>query len=489
MLNKDQFNTFCDIQNRIVDINDSIIDIMNQKDGYLIYMSLADLLDVYYNLGYTNYYEFGKFEYFDIRFFIDSRKSGDLYYYKDYKRSYRNTVWFDGAGNIMQHYNWIYQNFVCKQLFLYNLLVEKGLDDVADSYQNCMAGYAKLIYEDKRYLTGEGEHWCQRVLSNPSVVFVHRNVVRNSTSNSENIGKGEDGIQSINKNEQEQNTNEIQSSNEDKEEMLSTNMMDALNELESLVGLQSVKSEVNSLVNLIKMKQLRQKKGLKSTNISLHCVFTGNPGTGKTTVARIIANIYKELGVLQNGHLVETDRSGLVAEYIGQTSHKTNEIVDRALDGILFIDEAYTLAEGGNNDYGKEAIATLLKRMEDERERLIVILAGYTKEMERFFDLNPGLRSRFNKYIDFPDYTATELLQIFEMMAQKNDFVLSDEAVSYSTIVLEDVIEHTPKDFGNVRYIRNYFEKMIQKQANRLAGESQITEEKLREITKEDLII
>lgn len=261
-----------------------------------------------------------------------------------------------------------------------------------------------------------------------------------------------------------------------------------MEELESLIGLTSVKKDVVSLANFIKMKKMREEKGLKAPNISYHCIFNGNPGTGKTTVARILANIFKELGILKSGHLVETDRSGLVAEYVGQTAVKTNKIIDSALDGVLFIDEAYTLV-GGQNDYGKEAIATLLKRMEDDRERLIVILAGYSKEMEEFINSNPGLRSRFNRNILFPDYTSSELFDIFQLNASKNEYVTNEEANQYLKKKLEIVVQNKQKDFGNARYIRNYFELAIEHQANRLAAELDLTPEKISELTIEDIDI
>ena len=227
---------------------------------------------------------------------------------------------------------------------------------------------------------------------------------------------------------------------------------------------------------------------MKVPNVSYHCVFSGNPGTGKTTVARILAGIYKDLGVLKKGHLVETDRSGLVAEYVGQTAVKTNKIIDNALDGVLFIDEAYSLVQGGSEDYGSEAIATLLKRMEDDRDRLVVILAGYTNEMEEFINSNPGLRSRFNRYIHFEDYTAEELYKIFLLNAEKNEYTLADDVKEYLLKKLEDVVANKPKDFGNARYIRNLFEKTVEAQANRLASEPKITKELLVEIKKEDII-
>ena len=259
------------------------------------------------------------------------------------------------------------------------------------------------------------------------------------------------------------------------------------NELDSLIGLDSVKKEVQTLTNFIKIQQKREEQGLKSSSVSYHCVFTGNPGTGKTTVARIVADIYKNLGVLKRGHLVETDRAGLVAEYVGQTAVKTNKIIDSALDGVLFIDEAYSLVGGGESDYGKEAIATLLKRMEDDRDRLVVILAGYTKDMKQFIDSNPGLQSRFNRYIEFPDYTAEELYQIFALNLKKYDYHVTDDAKAALQHFFEDAVAHKDANFGNGRFVRNTFEKVLENQANRLAPESNLTSERLSEIRVEDL--
>ena len=258
-------------------------------------------------------------------------------------------------------------------------------------------------------------------------------------------------------------------------------------ELEALIGLASVKAEVNSLTNYITVQRMRQEKGMKVTPMSYHCVFTGNPGTGKTTVARIVSQIYKELGILKKGHLVETDRSGLVAEYVGQTAVKTNKIIDSALDGILFIDEAYSLVDGGNSDYGKEAIATLLKRMEDDRDHLVVILAGYTDDMKRFVDSNPGLQSRFNRYIEFPDYSADELFQIFLSSAKKYEYKLTEEAQTTLQDALDKVVSEKDKNFGNGRYVRNLFEKVVENQANRLSSEADVTSETLALIVKEDI--
>lgn len=261
----------------------------------------------------------------------------------------------------------------------------------------------------------------------------------------------------------------------------------AVDELQKLIGLTSVKSEISSLTNFIKIQKMRQKKGMKVSPISYHCVFTGNPGTGKTTVARIVARIYKELGILKKGHLVETDRSGLVAEYVGQTAVKTNKIIDEALDGVLFIDEAYSLVDGGEKDFGKEAISTLLKRMEDERDRLIVILAGYTNDMKRFIDSNPGLQSRFNRYIEFQDYTADELLQIFEFNLKSNEYQMSNEAKNALMIHLQKCTKEKDERFGNGRFVRNLFERTIEKQANRLSQTQNITADMLTTIEVNDL--
>ena len=266
----------------------------------------------------------------------------------------------------------------------------------------------------------------------------------------------------------------------------SVSASDALDELNELIGLAETKKEIASLSNYIQMRQKRDEMGLKSPNVSYHCVFTGNPGTGKTTVARILASIYKDLGILSSGHLVETDRSGLVAEYVGQTAVKTNKIIDEALDGVLFIDEAYSLVQGGKEDYGKEAIATLLKRMEDDRDRLVVILAGYTNEIEEFINSNPGLRSRFNRYIHFADYTAVELYDIFCLMMKKNEYIMSDETSELLKKHLTEVVNNKPKDFGNARFVRNLFERTVQNQANRLAKEGNLTREMLKEIKSVD---
>jgi SpoVK/Ycf46/Vps4 family AAA+-type ATPase len=265
-----------------------------------------------------------------------------------------------------------------------------------------------------------------------------------------------------------------------------TGSLNAMAELNSLIGLAKVKEEVESLRNLIKIQTMRARQGLPNTNMSYHMVFTGNPGTGKTTVARIVAEIYKEIGILKKGHLVETDRAGLVAEYVGQTAPKTNAKIDEALDGVLFIDEAYTLV-GGENDYGAEAIATLLKRMEDDRDRLVVILAGYTNEIKGFIDSNPGLQSRFNRYIQFDDYSADELLDILRLNLKKSRYKIKRDAFEWMHNYIKKKVVVKDEKFGNARFIRNAFEKIIQRQADRLARQKTITDEELTVITLEDV--
>lgn len=264
---------------------------------------------------------------------------------------------------------------------------------------------------------------------------------------------------------------------------------DPYKELDELVGLESVKEEVRSLANFVKIQKQRESQGLKNPKLSYHLVFTGSPGTGKTTVARIVARIYKDLGILKKGHLVETDRSGLIGQYVGQTAPRVNAVCDSALNGVLFIDEAYAITQSqSKNDYGDEAVATLLKRMEDDRDKLVVIVAGYTKEMTQFIESNPGLKSRFNRYINFPDYTPAELFDIFRLYLRKNEYTITNEAATYLRNELENVVKHKNRNFGNARYVRNLFEKSIQCQANRLSKEKTVTHQQLMEVTLDDII-
>ena len=259
-------------------------------------------------------------------------------------------------------------------------------------------------------------------------------------------------------------------------------------ELEELVGLQTVKKEVKSLTNLIKVRKLREEAGLPNTAMSLHMVFLGNPGTGKTTVARLMAGLYAAIGALSKGQLVEVDRSGLVAGYVGQTALKTQEVIQSALGGVLFIDEAYSLASGGENDFGREAIETLLKAMEDHRDDLVVIVAGYSGPMEKFITSNPGLQSRFNKYMFFPDYNGDELMAMFRQRCKKNGYVLTEDADAFALDLFRDMYEHRDDNFGNGRDVRNRFEDVVSRQADRLAAMEAPTKDDLMTIIKRDLL-
>ena len=260
-----------------------------------------------------------------------------------------------------------------------------------------------------------------------------------------------------------------------------------VDELASLIGLSSIKQDVAELFNLVKMMKIRERRGMKSVPVSLHLVFAGNPGTGKTTVARILAQLYKEIGVLKTGQLIEVDRSDLVAGYVGQTALKTQEKIQEALGGILFIDEAYTLAKDGN-DYGQEAIDTILKAMEDHRDEFIVIVAGYSIPMEKFINSNPGLKSRFSKYFFFPDYNNTELIQIFDSMCVKYDYRITEDAHDEVAKRITDMENNKSENFANARDVRNYFEKIITKQANRVGFLANATDAELSTINLQDVL-
>lgn len=246
-----------------------------------------------------------------------------------------------------------------------------------------------------------------------------------------------------------------------------------LAELEGLIGLSAVKQEVNSFINLLRICSERERRGLESPEITMHLVFTGNPGTGKTTVARLLAKIYKKLGILTKGHLVEVERADLCGGYVGQTAIKTKEVIEKAMGGVLFIDEAYSLSNNkSENDYGHEAIETLLKSMEDHRRNLVVIAAGYSDLMDTFINSNPGLKSRFNKFIEFADYTPEELNAIFLRLCEKNGFQLDDFSSRTARQFFEKYYRYRDSHYANARDVRNFFEKAITIQANRLSQDS-----------------
>lgn len=258
-----------------------------------------------------------------------------------------------------------------------------------------------------------------------------------------------------------------------------------MEELNELIGLEDIKKDVKELVSFMKIQKLRAEKGSKSVPVSLHLVFTGNPGTGKTTIARILARLYKEIGVLSKGQLVEVDRSGLVAGYVGQTAVKTQAKIQEALGGILFIDEAYALAKEGN-DYGQEAIDTILKAMEDHRDDFVVIVAGYTDLMETFINSNPGLKSRFNKYIEFKDYTQEELYQIFMLSCKKYGYTLTEEADKALRAIILHKVLYKDENFANAREMRNLFEAVVTNQATRISEQEDVSDELLNTLEKAD---
>ena len=259
-----------------------------------------------------------------------------------------------------------------------------------------------------------------------------------------------------------------------------------MDELNALIGLEDLKHDVQELISLVRMQKMREEKGMRAVPVTLHLVFTGNPGTGKTTVARILGKLYKEIGVLSKGQLVECDRSGLVAGYIGHTAIQTQKKIDEAMGGILFIDEAYTLAKEGN-DFGQEAIDTLLKAMEDHRQDFVVIVAGYPDLMNKFINSNPGLKSRFNKYMNFPDYSAEELKKIFESNCKKYDYKLDPEAEQLVSDQITRMVEEKDDNFANAREIRNLFETIITNQASRVDKLEHPDETDMITITKEDV--
>ena len=282
---------------------------------------------------------------------------------------------------------------------------------------------------------------------------------------------------------------EASKSDEKEEEAPKPSYDELMSQLEDLVGLEDIKKDIKNLMNLVKVRKLREQNELPVPPMSLHMVFLGNPGTGKTTVARIVAGLYAAIGVLEKGQLVEVDRSGLVAGYVGQTALKTQEVIKKALGGVLFIDEAYSLSSGGENDFGREAIETILKAMEDHRKDLVVIVAGYTGPMERFMNSNPGLESRFNKYFFFPDYNGEQLMAIFRIQCKKNGYKLTEEADKKATAFFTELYANRGENFGNGRDVRNCFEDMVVSQSNRVAAMENPSKEDLMTVLPEDLDI
>ena len=304
-----------------------------------------------------------------------------------------------------------------------------------------------------------------------------------SVGNSKDVGAKSDGSDISDETPQAPDTQAEEEPVEEKslEELLET--------LDDLVGLENIKQSVKSLINYVKIRKLREENELPNPPLSLHMVFTGNPGTGKTTVARILSELYRAIGVLSKGQLVEVDRSGLVAGFVGQTAIKTSEAVTSALGGILFIDEAYALAPdiSTGNDFGREAIETLLKLMEDHRDDLIVIVAGYSEPMERFITSNPGLESRFNRYFMFEDYNSEELYEIFDAMCVRSEYLLTEEAKDFAREHFRMIYQLREENFGNARHVRNFFENIVAVHSDRVSTLDGHTRDDLTMVILEDL--
>ena len=264
----------------------------------------------------------------------------------------------------------------------------------------------------------------------------------------------------------------------------------ALQSLDELIGLDAIKAEVRELTRFLRVQQQREQAGLPRTQVGLHTVFAGNPGTGKTSVARVLGEVFGAMGIVKRGHLIEADRSTLVAGYAGQTAERTNKVVDQALDGVLFIDEAYSLvSDQGDDPFGHEAVQILLKRMEDNRDRLVVVLAGYPEEMDRLLATNPGLASRFQRTFAFPDYTVVELCQIFHTLCEKNNYVLPPETRARLILGFDWLLRLRDEHFGNGRLVRNVFEQAIRRLANRIADIAPLTKDLLTRLEPSDIVL
>ena len=320
------------------------------------------------------------------------------------------------------------------------------------------------------FIAVDGHSDIQEIKALTDIIFEIRHAIRSLDKKSDTVHEAIDMIKTADESEQDMEAN--------------------LDELNELIGLEQIKAEISGLINLIKVRKLREDQDLPVLPMSFHLVFSGNPGTGKTTVARILAKIYKNLGVISKGELVEVDPSGLVAGFVGQTAIKVSKVIESAKGGVLFIDEAYSLTPNGSqSDYGSEAIEVLLKAMEDQRGDLVVIVAGYTNEMDTFLNSNPGLKSRFNKFIHFVDYTPEELLDIFLLMSNKNGYKLSDDANSELKKLITVIYDNKTENFANARIIRNMFESVIQIQANRVIEIKSPSKDELQDITVEDINI
>lgn len=277
--------------------------------------------------------------------------------------------------------------------------------------------------------------------------------------------------------------------NQDKSENDSRTLTELLVDLNSLIGLNKVKAKVNDLIIYQKVQKMRRDNNLNSTKSTLHMAFTGNPGTGKTTVARIVSRIYKQIGLLSKGHFIEVSRTHLIAGYQGQTALKVKKVIEKAKGGVLFIDEAYSITENDNSDsYGRECLTELTKALEDYRDDLVVIVAGYTEPMNKFFESNPGLKSRFNTFIEFDDYSSEQLVEILVLMCKENDYTLSDAVKAVIKDYLDKLVSNKYCNFENGRLVRNIYDDMVMNHARRVVHITSVTREELSLITDKDFL-
>jgi len=351
----------------------------------------------------------------------------------------------------------------------------------AQSYIDSLTNFDDLLGTIRQAENAAKELLDETSLVMPSIESSNKSPDDKSPSSESSLSKNASGSeQSV--------SSDAVSSEPDTDKDLPT-LDELLGKLDELIGLDNIKQSVKSLINLVNIRKVREENSLPNPPLSLHMVFTGNPGTGKTTVARILSGLYRAIGVLSKGQLIEVDRSGLVAGFVGQTAIKTTEAVTSALGGILFIDEAYSLAPdvGTGNDFGREAVETLLKLMEDHRNDLIVIVAGYSEQMEKFILSNPGLESRFNRYFMFEDYTGEQLDEIFLRFCAKSEYVLTDEAKTFASNHFQMLYLLRDENFGNARHVRNFFETLVSVHSDRISAIEGHTREDLTTITLEDL--
>jgi AAA+ superfamily predicted ATPase len=323
---------------------------------------------------------------------------------------------------------------------------------------------------------------------------LYKSIIEQCYENYQRHHGDNNGISSAHKSTKETGKKKNTNKGDVPQQIATTVADDAIHELEGLIGLEGVKEEVKKLASFLKIQQERQKHGLPTTTQALHFVFTGNPGTGKTTVARVLGKIIHGFGLLNTPNLVECDRAQLVGGYLGQTAIKTSEVVKSALDGVLFIDEAYTLSrqadESGSDSYGEETINTILKMMEDNRSRLVVIVAGYPALMKDFIQTNPGLESRFTRYIHFDDYSAADMCQILDKLCKEAKYMVSPEACAYVFILFAYMFANRDEKFGNGRLVRNMYEQMVSRQTSRLADrKDQLAIEELTTLIERDVPI